>query len=101
MSRAERVSAELEDAYVLLHEKKIGNLRELLPLLDPDEILVREDGLNVLCPVPDDHQAPLAAGSPGRVEHPLQKRLAGGFVEHFWQERPHPRALASCEHDSY
>jgi chaperonin GroEL len=31
---AEKMTAELEDALVLLHEKKIANLRELLPLLE-------------------------------------------------------------------
>ena len=31
---AESMEAELEDAYMLIHEKKLSNLRELLPLLE-------------------------------------------------------------------
>src|SRR5205085_5944517 len=31
---AERMEAVLEDAYVLIHEKKISNMKELLPLLE-------------------------------------------------------------------
>jgi len=34
MTNAETLEAELEDAYILLHEKKISNLRELVPLLE-------------------------------------------------------------------
>jgi len=34
MTNAETLEAVLEDAYVLLHEKKISNVRELLPLLE-------------------------------------------------------------------
>jgi chaperonin GroEL len=34
MTNAESMEAILEDAYVLLHEKKISNIRELVPLLE-------------------------------------------------------------------
>jgi len=34
MTNAETLEAELEDAYILLHEKKISNLREMIPLLE-------------------------------------------------------------------
>ncbi len=34
MTNAETLECELEDAYILLHEKKISNLRELVPLLE-------------------------------------------------------------------
>ena len=34
ISSAETMSVEMEDALVLIHEKKIGNLRELLPVLE-------------------------------------------------------------------
>jgi chaperonin GroEL len=34
INNTEQMAAVLEDAYVLLHEKKIGNLRDLLPLLE-------------------------------------------------------------------
>ncbi len=34
MTSADTLEAILEDAYILLHEKKISNLRELLPLLE-------------------------------------------------------------------
>ncbi|MHC4658000.1 MAG: chaperonin GroEL, partial [Planctomycetota bacterium] len=34
MTNAETLDAVLEDAYILLHEKKISNVRELLPLLE-------------------------------------------------------------------
>ena len=34
MTNAETLEAELEDAYILLHEKKISNVRELIPLLE-------------------------------------------------------------------
>jgi len=34
ITNADTMKVELEDALVLLHEKKIGNLRELLPLLE-------------------------------------------------------------------
>jgi chaperonin GroEL len=34
MTNAETLEAVLEDAYVLLHEKKISNIRELIPLLE-------------------------------------------------------------------
>ena len=34
INNTEQMAAVLEDAYILLHEKKIGNLRELLPLLE-------------------------------------------------------------------
>ncbi len=30
----ERMEAELEDAYLLIHEKKVGNMRDMLPLLE-------------------------------------------------------------------
>jgi len=34
ITSAEDMECELEDAYILLHEKKIGNLRDLLPILE-------------------------------------------------------------------
>jgi chaperonin GroEL len=34
VTNAERMEAELEDPYVLIHEKKIGNMKDLLPLLE-------------------------------------------------------------------
>jgi chaperonin GroEL len=34
MTNAETLDAVLEDAYILLHEKKISNVRELIPLLE-------------------------------------------------------------------
>jgi len=34
MTNAETLETELEDAYILLHEKKISNLREMVPLLE-------------------------------------------------------------------
>ena len=34
MTNAETLEAVLEDAYILLHEKKISNVRELIPLLE-------------------------------------------------------------------
>ena len=34
MTNAATLEAELEDAYILLHEKKISNLRDLVPLLE-------------------------------------------------------------------
>ncbi|UCE49394.1 MAG: chaperonin GroEL [Phycisphaerales bacterium] len=34
MTNAETLEAVLEDAYILLHEKKIANVRELIPLLE-------------------------------------------------------------------
>ena len=34
VSDAERMEAVLEDAYILLHEKKISNMKDLLPLLE-------------------------------------------------------------------
>jgi chaperonin GroEL len=34
MTNAETLEAVLEDAYVLLHEKKLSNIRELIPLLE-------------------------------------------------------------------
>ena len=34
MTNAETLEAILEDAYILLHEKKISNIRELIPLLE-------------------------------------------------------------------
>jgi chaperonin GroEL len=34
INNTEQMAAVLEDVYVLLHEKKIGNLRDLLPLLE-------------------------------------------------------------------
>ena len=34
MTNASTMEAELEDAYILLHEKKISNLRDLVPLLE-------------------------------------------------------------------
>jgi chaperonin GroEL len=34
MTNAETLEAVLEDAYILLHEKKISNIRELIPLLE-------------------------------------------------------------------
>jgi chaperonin GroEL len=34
MTNADSLEAVLEDAYILLHEKKISNLREMLPLLE-------------------------------------------------------------------
>ena len=34
MTNAEMLDAVLEDAYILLHEKKISNIRELIPLLE-------------------------------------------------------------------
>jgi chaperonin GroEL len=34
ITNAEKMVAELEDPYILLHEKKLGNLQSLLPLLE-------------------------------------------------------------------
>jgi len=34
VTNAERMECELEDAYILLHEKKISNMKDLLPLLE-------------------------------------------------------------------
>jgi len=34
MTNPETLEAEMEDAYILLHEKKISNLREMVPLLE-------------------------------------------------------------------
>jgi chaperonin GroEL len=34
MTNAETLEAVLEDAYILLHEKKVSNIRELIPLLE-------------------------------------------------------------------
>jgi len=34
VTNAERMEAVIEDAYILLHEKKISNMRELLPVLE-------------------------------------------------------------------
>ena len=34
VTNAERMTTELEDPYLLFHEKKISNMRELLPLLE-------------------------------------------------------------------
>ncbi len=34
MTNPDTLEAVMEDAYILLHEKKIGNLREMLPLLE-------------------------------------------------------------------
>ena len=34
INNQERMTAELEDPYILLHDKKISNIRELLPLLE-------------------------------------------------------------------
>ncbi|MDX8479838.1 chaperonin GroEL [Mesorhizobium sp. VK24D] len=34
VTNAEKMRAELEDAYVLIHEKKLGNLQALLPILE-------------------------------------------------------------------
>ena len=34
MTNAEKATVELEDAYVLFHEKKLSNLKDLLPLLE-------------------------------------------------------------------
>ena len=34
MTNAETLETELEDAYILLHEKKISNIREIVPLLE-------------------------------------------------------------------
>ena len=34
ITNAEKMRVELEDAYVLIHEKKLGNLQELLPVLE-------------------------------------------------------------------
>ncbi|AZO25125.1 chaperonin GroEL [Mesorhizobium sp. M1E.F.Ca.ET.045.02.1.1] len=34
VTNAEKMRAELEDAYVLIHEKKLGNLQTLLPILE-------------------------------------------------------------------
>ncbi|WP_342242048.1 chaperonin GroEL [Inquilinus sp. OTU3971] len=34
MTNAEKLSAELEDVFILLHEKRLGNLQGLLPLLE-------------------------------------------------------------------
>ncbi len=34
VTNAEKMRVELEDAYVLIHEKKLGNLQELLPVLE-------------------------------------------------------------------
>ena len=34
MTNADNLSAELDDALILIHEKKIGNLRDLVPLLE-------------------------------------------------------------------
>jgi len=41
---AERMEASLEDAYILVHEKKISNMKDLLPLLE----LVAKDGKPLL-----------------------------------------------------
>jgi chaperonin GroEL len=34
VTNADTMAAELEEAYILIHEKKIGNLREFLPILE-------------------------------------------------------------------
>ena len=34
INNQERMTAELEDPFILLHDKKISNIRELLPLLE-------------------------------------------------------------------
>ena len=34
VTNSEKMRVELEDAYVLIHEKKLGNLQELLPVLE-------------------------------------------------------------------
>ena len=34
INNQERMTADLEDPYILLHDKKISNIRELLPLLE-------------------------------------------------------------------
>ena len=34
ITNAEKMTAELEDPYILLHEKKLGNLQSILPLLE-------------------------------------------------------------------
>jgi len=41
MTNAETLDAVLEDAYILLHEKKISNVRELIPLLEKTAQVVR------------------------------------------------------------
>ena len=34
ITNAEKMVAELEDAYILLHEKKLSNLQAMLPILE-------------------------------------------------------------------
>jgi chaperonin GroEL len=34
VTNADKMRVELEDGYILLHEKKLGNLQALLPILE-------------------------------------------------------------------
>ena len=49
---------------------------------------------------PDHHSKPCAGPRGARLQHMRQQRLAGDGVQHFWQRRSHPRALAGRKHDS-
>ena len=48
---------------------------------------------------PDDHGERGAGALRGGAQHMRQQRLAGHRMQHLWQRRAHPRALAGREHD--
>jgi chaperonin GroEL len=57
VTHADRMTTELEDVYILFHEKKISNMRELLPLLEK----VAQSGRPVLIAAEDVDGEALAA----------------------------------------
>ncbi len=70
---------------------------ELLSLLHPGDLLAGEPLAHRGSAVSDDRQLPLAAGGPGRGEHPLQHRPSRHRVQHLGPRRAQPRPLAGGE----
>ena len=71
---------------------------ELLPLLDPGDVVTGDRRLNFLGTVPDDHQDLSAATASRGLDHPFEHRPSPDRMQDFGQGRTHAFALAGGQY---